>query len=194
MPALHCLLVAAAGLDEASQRSTGGSTRHTAGNVDIQLLRSLWPQSESLLAGTLAGSIVPGPALLLFLHLPKTGGSSAVSIVSSLPGWRRHCPHWHGHRYGGLIVSALAEPLGLSNGTRAANSTLFAWRQSRVLVEFHLPEEFRLFQRKFRPRLDTLASVYRRAGGHFFAATFVREPLAQTRSHFAYFHVFGGPL
>ena len=28
VPALHCLLVAAVGLDEASQRSTAGSTRH----------------------------------------------------------------------------------------------------------------------------------------------------------------------
>ena len=35
--------------------------------------------------------------------------------------------------------------------------------------------------------------MYRGAGGHFFAATFLREPLAQTRSTFAYFHVYGGP-
>ena len=85
----------------------------------------------------LEGSILPGPALLLFLHMPKTGGSSAVSIVSSLPGWTRHCPHWRGNRHGKLIVSALAEPL---RGSELAHSwdspgnklSIFAWRQSRV--------------------------------------------------------------
>ena len=80
MPALHCLLVAAAGLDEASQRSTGGSTKHTAGNVDIQLLRSLWPQSESLLN---ASQLDSGVEL--------AGADDRLACVrAALPQHRRH--------------------------------------------------------------------------------------------------------
>ena len=131
------------------------------------------------------------PALLLFLHVPKAGGSTVKSVVAALPGWQLHCPHWQGDRYGNRIVDALADALDPS-ARPAAAGRLFDWRTARVMVEFHLVSELALFQRVFRPRLHELAAAYKRERGHFLAATLVREPLEQTRSHFAYFQVYGG--
>ena len=133
------------------------------------------------------------PALLLFLHLPKTGGTVMKSVVSALPGWKLLCPHWRGDSYGRRIVAALADALDPhAQPALASSHRLFAWREARVMVEFHLASELVLFQRTFRPRLAELAAAYKREHGRFLAATIIRDPLEQTRSHFAYFQVYGG--
>lgn len=131
------------------------------------------------------------PLALLFYHFPKSGGTTVTSVFSSLPGWRYWAPHWHGGAAGRQIMDALADAINPAARRCAGRPCAFDWRSSRLYLEVHTVDEVGFFKRSLQPVLPALRAAYAQAGGAFRAYTLLREPLAQTKSFFQYFHVYG---
>ena len=129
-------------------------------------------------------------ALMIFLHIPKAGGTTVDGIFRTIPGWNTIYPH-RGHNKGTKIVAHIISDALASNGTAACSSRP-CWSTQRINVMIHTESERALLFNSILPHVDRLRAVYRKIGGHFTFATILREPGALARSYFSYFHVFGG--
>ena len=147
-------------------------------------------------------SSAPKCALCMFLHIPKTGGSSVSGLLQSLPDWH----NWYHFRSGQpLFFATVHEVFGPSyrciphgllrsltpNSTEQCG-TFPDWRAAKIFVEFHgRGQGLQNFFRVVLPNLEMLRGVYAAAGCPLLLMTVLRDPPSHLRSLFSFFHVYG---
>lgn len=137
----------------------------------------------------------------LFLHVPKTGGSSVSTMIRTLPDWK----NWYHYRGGQPLFFAtvhevfdsrcipthLLGPNATLPDWKAPCSSVPDWRSSKIFLEFHEGAGLHNFFRFILPRLEKLRSLYAAASCPLLLTTVLRDPPDHFRSMFAYFHVYG---
>ena len=163
------------------------------------------------LSGTHSGTC----SLLLYLHVPKTGGTSVIEVFKKLPR-RKHIYLGDEKGSGGgpfRFYAMLPEVFGDllpkltpahphpgfcrdANGTRLARALRAGacgathipldWRSSHLVGEVHDPVGAVRFRDEIRPRIARLRAAYGRAGCAFQVSTVLRDPSSQAISNFRY--------
>jgi hypothetical protein len=119
--------------------------------------------------GPITGATVPSPVVVLFVHVPKCGGTTVRHVFSNSAWYRTH---W----------SLTCRPTGVWHSHRLLKAVHTALRQnrSRIFAEWHQELNF-----SWLPTLE--AHVRRmRPDVRFISFTILREPSALVASHHAY--------
>ena len=155
-------------------------------------------------------SAEPAPRLLLFLHTPKTGGSTVREWLLRNAGIR--APPQAATRLSAVVryyevrcffcmqfarlwpaaVCDLALRRHCQSWTprrRSFDSVRGDWRNASVAVELHA-QSMDFYLATVAPRLPRLRALYARTNGVLTTATLVREPVDFLISFFNYFHEF----
>ena len=145
--------------------------------------------------------------VLIFVHVPKSGGQSITEILQGIPGWMYSGPvnsrlpfFLAGH--GSLFNESGSDfPWATIKKERRWCAHLFPnttklegdprcetdWKHQRQYIDLHETKSHQIWVRLIRPKLRELRQRYAAAGCFFQTATLVREPQSMTLSHFLYF-------
>ena len=158
----------------------------------------------------------PKCGLILFVHVPKTGGQTLTQVLESVPMWEDYGrpsmfpqflllhsslfakdeQFWHlMHRYYNTSIPHYCTSLNASSLEANARclcvtkSKCRDWRTRRFYVDIHDISSHQAFGSLMRPRLAELRKRYFDAGCVFKMATIVRDPKAATLSFFQHLHM-----
>ena len=135
-----------------------------------------------------AGSVVDarGPALLLFVHISKTGGTSIMTWLDRLV--RPPARLTASFRYGrpSCLFGLFPERFPRDQWKpRCGSAERPDWRTSRFAFEFHTWSSG-IFLRRVVPQLEWLRSQYAERGGNIVVCTLLREPISHLLSYYTH--------
>ena len=164
-------------------------------------------QQQTMICRPEAPRCNPAPALLLWSHIEKTGGTTlkgwlahnALSTPRGMPQRLDYSIEYSGAHcllalFPDVFPSRRHErncnvaPHVLDNRVKAPTLAVdqLDWRRLRLAVEFH-DVSHSLFWTHVAPNLDALLARYRALNGSLVTATLLRDPLAYLISVFRYF-------